>query len=194
MRSPLITAKTSSSRISGRSGLLAGAVAVAVLAVLVLLGPGGTVPASAAASCNPIVKLVNTNPVNDNYVVALSEPYGQNNRELIIWSFWGGLNQQWCVSTVAGPDKVLHWQFRNAHPLSGKCLAATTDFRIVQQTCTSASSSTQLWDMRRQGLGSALVNVSSKLCLDVKNKNTGLGAKLQLWSCSGAWNQGWYWD
>src|SRR4051812_11039193 len=43
-------------------------------------------------------------------------------------------------------------------------------------------------DLRR---GRRPVNNAAGKCLDVKDKNTANGAKLQLWSCTGTSNQKW---
>jgi len=68
----------------------------------------------------------------------------------------------------------------------------------VANNSTSDGGAVHLWDclstvatQKWTASGGALINSASGKCLDVKDNNTANGAKLQIWTCTGAANQKW---
>jgi hypothetical protein len=113
-------------------------------------------------------------------------------------------NQDWTITEMnaaVGPV----FQIKNVH--SGKCLtksqdAVDGDGNVVYQlpchyfgTNQDVGNSTddQLWDFSWTGNGNwgQLQNRSDHRCLDVRGVSYTNGAPLQVWTCTGAWNQQW---
>lgn len=80
---------------------------------------------------------------------------------------------------------------------SGKCLDESRDTplangnKVYQYDCSNVSPN-QRWEFvgRRGGFG-ALRNELSGRCLDLSGLDYRDGASVQVWDCSGSWNQSW---
>ena len=169
--------------------LVAAAVAMALFAVLVLLGAGGAPPANAAPPSEPVCTVTQSRILinGTGLVVALPAPYDTNGTRPIMWSYWGGNNQRWCETGTSGGS-----QWRNR--LSGKCLTASGPVAngtlVDQQQCVSGNTK-QRWTRVPLSSGWGLKNDGTGRCLDIVEKSTSAGAKLQVWGCSYATNQRW---
>jgi Ricin-type beta-trefoil lectin domain-like len=99
-------------------------------------------------------------------------------------------NQRWNFDRTA---KASQFENVNAH---GRCLdeSAPRNGAVVYiYACTGAAN--QKWHLHQLGSDASgqakyeVVNSQDNRCLDVKDLNGNPGARLQVWSCSGAWNQ-----
>jgi hypothetical protein len=97
-------------------------------------------------------------------------------------------NQRWdFVTRDSG-----YFEFVNANA-PGKCLDENSSYNgavVYLYTCTHAKN--QQWHFENWGNLSQwrLRNRQDGRCLDIKDYNPNNGARLQVWDCTGAWNQG----
>lgn len=99
-----------------------------------------------------------------------------NNNYTQIWDCRSGLNQQ-------------QWAFVSGTLRSmGMCLTATgsTGSALVVRACNGGSA--QLF---RHTSANDIVHSGTNTCVDVKDKKTAAGTRLQLWKCNGQANQKW---
>ncbi|WP_072690923.1 RICIN domain-containing protein [Rhodococcus marinonascens] len=120
-----------------------------------------------------------------------------------MWDLTGAENQQWTLFPVPRPPGQLSQQLYNE--ISQKCLAATEQPNpgdpypngtpVELQDCASAGSADSwvLDDAVTDGSpgGGALANFPSERCLDVIDNVSANGVRLQLWDCTGGFNQKW---
>ena len=122
---------------------------------------------------------------------------GANGARVQLWDQSGVSQQDWIVfnpgTNPDGPFEIINDRSR-------KCLDMAIDgpigngTRVQQWECSKASN--QQWRAGRfSDSFSAWVELRNmrdpSLCLDVTNVNYANGALLQVWKCSGAWNQRW---
>lgn len=100
---------------------------------------------------------------------------------------------------VGGSRIVAAYRITNLH--SGKCLdikgPARANYTAVHQwgckggaTSTNDLNASQLWKVTRDSSGrSELINAYGHRCLDIPEFRAHAGRLMQIWSCSGAWNQ-----
>lgn len=110
-------------------------------------------------------------------------------------------NQRWTIVkymtlyTTGTPVDVYYFQ----NQLSGKCLDKSQDVldangaAVYQITCSYHDN--QLWEFFPGFGGNSnwgeLANLSDGRCLDVHGASFTDGAPLQVWDCTGGWNQRW---
>jgi hypothetical protein len=58
---------------------------------------------------------------------------------------------------------------------------------VTQQSCSGSTQ--QRWSIQGVANGFAYKNYATGRCLDIVGKSSSVGALLQVWSCSYAWNQ-----
>lgn len=112
-----------------------------------------------------------------------------------LWQSTGGSNQKWDVTEVGSWQGHPSFQLVAHH--SGKCLDMAIDGPVgsgtrVQQWDCSQFSANQVWiAMADSGWGELRSAHSPALCLDVTGVRYADGALLQVWECTGNWNQRW---
>ncbi|WP_406079049.1 ricin-type beta-trefoil lectin domain protein [Micromonospora sp. NBC_00858] len=104
--------------------------------------------------------------------------YGSN-PQLQIWSCNGGPNQAWTFysdGTIRAFERCM----------TAKGGATKNETKVILSTCSGSAA-------QRFTLNGShdLVNVRADRCVDVIDKGTDNGAKLQLWDCAGTDNQKW---
>ena len=81
--------------------------------------------------------------------------------------------------------------------LSGKCLDESLDVpfangnKVYQYACSNAKPNQRWTFVGKKGGYGALRNEASGRCLDLAGFSYEDGAAVQVWDCSGAWNQSW---
>lgn len=119
-----------------------------------------------------------------------------------IWRQNGNAQQNWDIAPVGSFGSLTTYVFINQH--SGKCLDMKNDGPVgdgtVVQQYDCLYNANQIWAAERVVTDSTdptykwvkLFNMQRvDLCLDVKDVNYSDGARLQVWTCSGHWNQRW---
>jgi hypothetical protein len=103
-------------------------------------------------------------------------------------------NQRWTTRNLGGS----WYQIINVN--SHLCLDKSMDngdhdgALVYQYTCDPNNRSNQLWAIEPGGAngGWLIQSAEDGRCLDIRDKNPNIDASLQVWSCSGAWNQTWF--
>jgi Ricin-type beta-trefoil lectin domain-like len=102
-------------------------------------------------------------------------------------------NQRWRTRNIAGS----WYQIINVN--SGLCLDKSMDSGdhdgavVYQYACNANHPPNQVWSIHSGGINGhwLIQDAEDSRCLDIQNKNPNIDSNLQVWSCSGAWNQTW---
>jgi len=103
-------------------------------------------------------------------------------------------NQRWTTRLVAGS----WYQIINVN--SHLCLDKSMDngdrdgALVYQYTCDPSKPYNQLWAFEPGGINGywTIADAQDGRCLDIRDFNPNIDATVQVWSCSGAWNQTWF--
>ncbi|MGW5667188.1 RICIN domain-containing protein [Micromonospora sp. NPDC003776] len=162
----------------------------------------GVTPASAQADSWPqwyvdyISVLKPANGGSTTMVMDVMNASSANMAPVQLWQYTGGWNQKWLVRSKY-IDGSGNYGYEIVNRNSGKCLDRRADLglgngnAVQQYDCTEASN--QIWWPVRVGTSNwvMLKNGADRRCLDVRDVRYANGAPLQVWDCSGNWNQRW---
>jgi hypothetical protein len=144
-------------------------------------------------------------PTNSNRMVLdVLNGSPDNGAPVQMWRQNGLPQQNWTISRLP-KDETGQYMYVLRNAKSGKCLDMATDgvikdgTRVQQWSCPTDPNSVvinQRWygaPVATSGAGAAWIKLKSALrpdlCLDVTGYNDGNGARLQVFTCHGGWNQ-----
>ncbi|MFI6340332.1 ricin-type beta-trefoil lectin domain protein [Streptomyces sp. NPDC050535] len=169
------TAKGSSSTGADKSG--AGA-KTAKPATSTAVGSSGTVTESGSGTTTlAVTSLVGS---ESGRCIDVTDGTASAGTPLQIWDCTGADWQQWTLRS----DSTVR-----ALGLCMSVAGASVDDGAAIQLAKCTGGAAQRFSLNSAG---DLVNAKADKCVDVRDRATGNGARLQLWSCEGAENQKWY--
>jgi hypothetical protein len=118
-----------------------------------------------------------------------------NGDKVQLWGCSGGWNQQWRASEAA--DELGGRLLINR--ASGRCLDADSwaihynGDKVQLWDCGGTEAYNQHWRYytTHGSWTGQFVNMASSTCLDADSRYLGNGGEVQIWSCSGGYNQSW---